>query len=205
MIFSLHKFHTSSHVLCFVATMHQGWPLYNLAYTHNPPSYPVSTDLSLKLVVWMEKGILGTNQCTKIQFILFAERLYSRLCFSGVARQGHTEARALATGGCAPPVQVCAWIRVSCANRVRWQHVPDLLNASALCAEFRTNVICPCCALASAMTWLRPCCAFVNPSYWCLADKCPAILSIYTVVCSFDTNVRWQLATNKLCGYDDQS
>ena len=28
---------------------------------------------------------------------------------------------------------------------------PDLLNASALCAEFRTNVVRPCCALASAM------------------------------------------------------
>ena len=32
------------------------------------------------------------------------------------------------------------------------------LNTSALCAEFCTNVVCPSCALASAMSWLRHCC-----------------------------------------------
>ena len=30
-------------------------------------------------------------------------------------------------------------------------------KASALCAEVRTNVVCPCCALALAVSWLRHC------------------------------------------------
>ena len=34
---------------------------------------------------------------------------------------------------------------------------PGSPNASALHTEFRTNVVCPCCALASAMSWLRHC------------------------------------------------
>ena len=32
-----------------------------------------------------------------------------------------------------------------------------LLKASALCAEVRTNVVCTCCALATAMSWLCHC------------------------------------------------
>ena len=34
----------------------------------------------------------------------------------------------------------------------------DSLNISALCAEFCTNIVCPSCGLASAMSWLRHCC-----------------------------------------------
>ena len=34
---------------------------------------------------------------------------------------------------------------------------PDPLNASALRGEVRTNVVYPCCALASAMSWPRHC------------------------------------------------
>ena len=37
-----------------------------------------------------------------------------------------------------------------------WGGCPQTpLKASALCAEVRTNVVCPCCALATAMSWLR--------------------------------------------------
>ena len=32
------------------------------------------------------------------------------------------------------------------------------LNISALCAEFCTNIVCPSCGLASAMSWLHHCC-----------------------------------------------
>ena len=31
------------------------------------------------------------------------------------------------------------------------------LNPSVLNAEFRANIVCPCCALASAMSWLHHC------------------------------------------------
>ena len=30
-------------------------------------------------------------------------------------------------------------------------------DASALCTEVRTNVVCPCCALAPAVSWLHHC------------------------------------------------
>ena len=133
---------------------------------------------------------------------------------------GHTEAHALATRGCAPPVQVCIRIigadsklslsianralndlqierrsiamfihRITCLvrspyvrvsrilnkvtytalqyglrtdlggcqiSKIFWKSMPQTpLNTSALRAEFRRNVVCPCCALASAMSWLR--------------------------------------------------
>ena len=124
------------------------------------------------------------------------------VCTSGVARLGHTGARALATRGRAPPVQVFMRIVVvresgakrslnrtahyrnvysqnyeSCMLTIRrvtytalryglttglggckisWESMPQpSLNAYTLRAEFRTNVVCPCCALASAMSWLR--------------------------------------------------
>ena len=36
-------------------------------------------------------------------------------------------------------------------------HAPD--PPKYFCtSEFRTDVVCPCCALASAMSWLRHCC-----------------------------------------------
>ena len=92
-------------------------------------------------------------------------KLYYLLVVSGVARLGYTGARALATGGRAPPVQARIWVigadsivvdRESGAKRSwNWttqyryvypqnsslirsprtltKHVPDLLNASALC------------------------------------------------------------------------
>ena len=140
---------------------------------------------------------------------LLLTRLYH--CCSGVARLGHTGARALATRGCAPPVQV--FIRIigsentvvdresggkRSSNRtaqyryvypqnyksrnspyanllykytalryglrtvlggcnILGNHSPDLPNTSAL------GVVCPCCALASAMSWLRHCTAVPLP------------------------------------------
>ena len=35
------------------------------------------------------------------------------------------------------------------------EHAPYLPNTSALGTEFCANVVCPCCALALAMSWLR--------------------------------------------------
>ena len=44
------------------------------------------------------------------------------------------------------------WEAVKFSKYFLGEHVPDHLNASVLCAEVCTNVVCPCCALASMTT-----------------------------------------------------
>ena len=67
------------------------------------------------------------------------------------------------------------------AVKFQGENAPDRLNASALHTEVCTNVVCPCCALASAMSWLRHC------AHLTLTHKNVCLLAISKIVmmCSF--------------------
>ena len=68
------------------------------------------------------------------------------------------------------------------ANIFLGEHGPDPPSASALGAEICTNVMCPCCALASVMSWL--CHSFQPSSIVAASDTllCKMVLYVYFII-----------------------
>ena len=155
----------------------------------------------------MESDTARTVECTLYDYSLICyiflpsqwqlalEVIYKHLivsCQWHIARLGHTGARALATRGRAPPVQVYAnellvlIVSLSIANRKpnwaqtiekrgidmyivhspiddrasesTWEVVKSQTFSRTACPRSsNASALCPCCALASPMPWLRHC------------------------------------------------